>query len=171
MYTPFIRIIIGIVGIVLAWNFYSNGDMTNFFLTMVAIGVIVWGHFKYGTVFLAFQHLKKGKYQKAEQLLLKVKNPDLLKKYQKSYYHFTKGFIELNKNNLDNSYTELKNALELGLRTENDTSIVTLTLASIEVKRKNYDKAKIYLNQAKKLNHKVELNTEIEKIEKEINAA
>jgi len=171
MYNPIVRIILGIVGIVMAWNFYSTGNMTSFYMVMVAIGLIVWGYYKNGTVFIAFQQLKKEDFQKAEQLLSKIKNPNLLKKSQKSYYHFTKGFIELNKQNIDNSYIEFKNALELGLRTENDTSIVTLNLASIELERKKYEKAKTYLDQTKKLNHKLELNSEIERIEKEINAA
>ena len=171
MYNPIVRIIFGIVSLVLAWNFYSSGNITSFYMVMVAIGLIVWGYFKNGTVFLAFQQLKKENYLKAEQFLSKIKNPNLLKKFQKSYYHFIKGFIELNKQNIDNSYIEFKKALELGLRTENDTSIVTLNLASIELERKNYEKAKTYLDQTKKLNHKLELNSEVERIEKEINAA
>ena len=61
--------------------------------------------------------------------------------------------------------------MELGLRTENDTSIVTINLAGIELERNNFDEAMDYLKRTKNLNHKIELNPEIERIEKEINAA
>lgn len=171
MYSPTIRIIIGILGLYMAWNFYSSGNMTSTYMVLIGVGLIVWGYFKNGTVYLAFQQLKKENYDKAEQLLGKVSKPELLKKSQKSYYHFTKGFIELNKQKTDSAFEELKSALDLGLRTQNDTSIVTLHLASIELERKNLEEAKGFLNLTKELNHKPNLSPEIERIETGINAA
>ncbi len=155
----------------MAWKFYSTGNMTSTYMVLGAIGLIVWGYFKNRTVYLAFQQLKRENYEKAEQLLGKVPNPELLKKSQKSYYHFTKGFIELNKQNLDVAYENLNSALSLGLRTQNDTSIVTLNLASLELERKNLDEARSFLIRTKELNHKPELSAEIERIEAELNAA
>lgn len=171
MYSPTVRIILVGIALVMAWKFYSTGNMTSTYMVLGAIGLIVWGYFKNGTVYLAFQQLKKENYEKAEQLLGKVPNPELLKKSQKSYYHFTKGFIELNKQNLDAAYENLNSALSLGLRTQNDTSIVTLNLASLELERKNLEEARNFLGRTKELNHKPELNAEIERIETEINAA
>lgn len=171
MYSPIVRIILAGVALIMAWKFYSMGNMTSTYMVLVAIGLIVWGYFKNGTVYMAFQQLKKENYHKAEQLLLKVSKPELLKKSQKSYYHFTKGFIELKKQNIDSAYNELNTALILGLRTQNDTSIVTLNLASLELERKNLGEAVNFLNRTKKLNHKPELKSEIERIEAEINAA
>ena len=171
MYSPIVRIILVGIALIMAWEFFSTGNITSTYMVLGAIGLIVWGYFKNGTVYLAFQQLKKENYQKAEQLLLKIYKPDLLKRSQKSYYHFTKGFIELDKQNLDAAYENLNSALSLGLRTQNDTSIVTLNLASLELERKNLDEALNFLNRTKKLNYKPELKAEIERIEAEINSA
>jgi len=171
MYSPKIRIVLIAISLVIAWNFYSTGNMTGTFLVLGATGLIVWGYFKNGTVYLAFRQLKKENYQKAEQLLGKIRRPEHLKKSQKGYYHFTKGFIELNKQNLDVAYLEFVAALTIGLRTQNDTSIVTLNLASLELERKNLKEAENFLVQTKNLNHKHQLNSEIKRIELELNEA
>lgn len=170
MYNPTVRIIIAIAAVLLAFKFYLTGNMTSMYMVIAALALNLWSYFKNGTVFLAFQQLKKENYQKAENLLSKIKNPDYLKKSQKSYYHFTKGFIELNKQNLDEGFNQLTTALKMGLRTENDTSIATLNLAAIELERKNFEQARNYLQTAKKLKHKQELQPEIRRIEKELNA-
>lgn len=171
MFSPTVRAIIGVVGLFMAWRFYSNGNMTSIYMVLIGVGLVVWGYFKNGTVYMAFQQLRKGNYGKAEQLLKKTTYPGLLKRSQKSYYHFTKGFIELHKQNNDLAYDELKTALDLGLRTQNDTSIVTLNLASLELERGNLKEAANYISQTKDLNPKRELNIEIERIEAEIHAA
>ena len=171
MYSPTIRAIIGIVGLFMARKFYSNGNMTSTFMVLIGVGLVVWGYFKNGTVYIAFRQLKKQNYKKAEQLLMKIRYPGLLKRSQKSYYHFTKGLIELNKQNNDLAYNELTAALDLGLRTQNDTSIVTLNLAALELERGNLKEAANFLSRTKDLDHKPELNIEIQRIESEINAA
>jgi hypothetical protein len=170
VYNPIIRILLGILGLFMAYNFYINGNIPSTIMVLAAVGLIIWGYFKNGTVYLAFKQLKSENYQNAEHLLLKTKHPHLLKKSQRSYYHFTKGLIELHKQNLDISNQDLIKALNLGLRTENDTSIVTIHLAIIELERNNFLEAKDFLNRTKSLNHKTELNPEIERIEKEIYA-
>jgi tetratricopeptide (TPR) repeat protein len=167
MYNPIIRIVLGAFGALLAWYFYSLNDIPNMLLCLVALALVIWGYFKNGTVYVAFRHLQKGNYQKAEHLLNKVKKPEILKKSQKSYYHFTKGFIELNKDSLKASKGEFLKVLELGLRTENDTSIVSINLALIEMKLGNFDEALLYINKTKELNYKPALKFEIERVEKE----
>lgn len=171
MFNPTVRIILCALGLLMAWISYSIAFMEGMYLVLAAVGLLIWGYFNDGTVYIACQQLKRENYEKAEKLLSKIKNPDHLQKSQKSYYHFTKGFIELNKQNLAESFNQFTAALELGLRTENDTSIVTLTLASIELERKNFDEARKYLIKTKDIKHKPELKPEIERIETELNAA
>ena len=165
-----IALTVPMVCLAMAWSFYSTGNMISTYMVLLGAGLIVSGYFRNGTVFLAFQQLKKENYEKAEQLLGKVFNPDLLKKSQKSYYYFTKGFVDLNNKNMDASYSELIHALKLGLRTENDTSIVTVALAGIELERGNIEQARNYLRQTKALKRKPELKSEIERIELELAA-
>jgi tetratricopeptide (TPR) repeat protein len=169
MFTPTVRIVLAIVALWLMWTFWRSGNMTSFGMIAFSLVLIVWGYFKNGTVYNAFQKLKKDDFEGAELALAKTPNPQYLKKSHKSYYHFTKGMIELNRDNFDLAYDELNSALSIGLRTDNDSALVYLNLASLELQRKRYKEAGEFLKKSKNLEHKPLLDPEIEKIEKEIN--
>ena len=168
MFSPLVRIILCTIGTILSWNFYQTGKIGSMIVMLLAILLIVLGYFRHGTVYAALQQIKKGNYSKAESLLLKIKKPDLLSISDKSYYHFIKGFIELSKDKLENSVTEFKTSMNIGgLRTENDYSIVTLNLAEIELNRENFNVAKEYISQTRGYKMKPDVETELERIEKE----
>lgn len=77
----------------------------------------------------------------------------------------------MEKSKLEQSHSDLNKALEIGLRTENDLSIVLLNLANIELFRCNYDSAKAYIKKVRALHLKPLINKETNRIEKEINLA
>ncbi len=171
MFTPIIRIILIIYSLITAAYFYSNEDFANMSMMLIAAGLFIYGYFKYGTVYAAFQQIKKDNIKKAEQLISKIKNPDKLIKGHKSYYYFTTGIIALEKQELEKSHSDLAKALKIGLRTENDKSIVLLNLANIELLRKNFNKANEYITKVRKLDLKPLIESETNRIEKEINIA
>jgi len=140
-------------------------------MVLLAAGLFTYGYFKYGTVYAAFQQLKKENFDKAEKLISKIKRPNNLSKQQKGYYHFTTGIIAAEKNELDFAKSELTKAIEIGLRANNDTSIVLLNLANIDYERKEFNSAEEYLHRLKdyKLNSLVE--SEMEKLTEKINVA
>ncbi|MFY7709043.1 hypothetical protein ACOSQB_00330, partial [Tenacibaculum sp. MEBiC07804] len=119
----------------------------------------------------AFQQIKKDNVEKAEELISKIKNPDKLTKGHKSYYYFTTGIIALEKKQFEKSHSDLTQALNIGLRTENDKSIVLLNLANIELLRNDFDKATEYIKKIRELNLKPLVESETNRIEKEINVA
>jgi len=168
MLTPTIRLILVITSLVIATFLYSKEDFQNMSMMIVAAALFIYGYFKYGTVYAAFQQVKKENLKKAEKLISKVKNPDLLSKEHKSYYHFTTGIIALEKKEWEKSYSELTKALNIGLRTENDTSIVLLNLANIELERKNFTQANEFIKKVKELNLKTMVESETNRIENEI---
>jgi len=84
MFTPIIRLILVIANLSLAAYFYSEGAYTNMSLMLLSAGFFIYGYFKYGTVYAAFQQLKKGNITKTEALISKIKNPDKLGKSHKS---------------------------------------------------------------------------------------
>ena len=135
-------------------------------MALIFFGAVlfIYGYFKAGTVYIAFQALKKENYDKAENLISKIKNPELLNKGQKSYYHFTKGIIASEKQTWDDAYFQLTEALRIGLRTKNDTSIVLLHLANIELERKNYYKANDFIYNAKQFELQPLVQKEINRI-------
>ena len=138
---------------------------------MLAAGLFVYGYFKYGTVYAAFQQLKKENIDKAEKLISKIRNPHNLSKQQKGYYYFTTGIIASEKNEFDLAKSELTKALEIGLRTKNDTSIVLLNLANIEYERKELFSANEYLSRLKNYELKPLMKSEMDKLTEKINVA
>ncbi|WP_196889813.1 hypothetical protein [Aureivirga sp. CE67] len=140
-------------------------------MMFISCGLIIYGYFKYGTVYAAFQYVKNDNFKKAEELISKIKNPDKLTKGHKSYYYFTTGIIALNKNDFHKSHSDLTQALNLGLRIKNDKSIVLLNLAIVEFYRKDYEKATEYIKEIRLLKLKPLVKSETNRIEKEINIA
>lgn len=168
MFSPAVRIILGIFGLAIAWEFYALDYPIVAAVMLAAVIFMIWGYFRYGTVFLILQHLKQKNYDKAQRALSQIIYPNLLTKDQKSYYYFAKGVIEYRDHNIDESFGHLSRALELGLRTENDTALALLKLADIELDRGNYAEAKKHLSSIASLAHKPELDHEIEKVQKKI---
>lgn len=140
-------------------------------IMLIVGGLLIYGYYKYGTVYTAFQHIKKNNLKNAEKLISKIQNPDKLTKGLKGYYYFTTGIIALEKKELEKSYSDLTLALSFGLRTENDKSIILLNLANIELLRKNFIKANEYIKKVKALDLKPLVESETIRIEKEINVA
>lgn len=171
MFTPTIRVILVIFSLIAATHFYTKEDFANMTMMLIAGGLFIYGYFKYGTVYTAFQHVKKDNTKKAEKLISKIKNPDKLTKGHKSYYYFTTGIIALEKKEFDKSHSDLTQALDIGLRTVNDKSIVLLNLANIEFLRKDYNKANEYIKRVRALDLKPLVESETKRIEKEINVA
>ncbi|PZW37006.1 hypothetical protein LX95_02898 [Mesonia algae] len=171
MFTPIIRIVLVIFSLIAAAYFYSKEDFANMSMMLIAGGLFIYGYFKYGTVYAAFQQMKKDNINKAEELISKIKNPEKLTKGHKSYYYFTTGIIALEKKEYKKSHSDLTQALNIGLRTENDKSIVLLNLANIELLRKDFNKATEYIKKVRELNLKPLVESETNRIEKEINVA
>ncbi len=142
-------------GIGKAWYLY----LAAFFLILT--------NYLMGTVGIAFRHLKKGKIAEAETLLKMTKRPDFLIKRYKSYFHFTKGMIDLQHKNLDQSAIHLEEALQHGLRTENDKALASLNLAHIAFVKKDAGKARTFLDRAKTFqSNDLMISENIEKMEK-----
>jgi tetratricopeptide (TPR) repeat protein len=139
-------------------------------LFFITGALFAYGYFRYGSVWLAFQHLKNGEMVKAERLLDAIKNPQLLSGQQKAYYFFSKGLIEENRNNLDLAESCLKQALSAGLRTTNDTSLANLNLADIYYRKGMLSEARDRLKDASKLPHKQQVAEEIQKLKDALDA-
>ncbi|SDH34743.1 hypothetical protein [Winogradskyella thalassocola] len=171
MFTPIIRIILVIFSLISATYFYTKEDFANMSMMLIAAGLFIYGYFKYGTVYAAFQQMKNDNLKKAEELISKINNPDKLTKGHKSYYYYTTGIIALEKQELEKSHSDLTEALNIGLRTEKDKSIVLLNLANIELLRKDFNKANEYIEKVRELDLNPLVESETNRIEKEINVA
>jgi len=169
MYTPFVRLLIGLGGLLAAYDFNQRGSTAATYLTLVAVVLVVWGYFRNGTVALAFGKIKKQDFTTAESVLRQTRFPEFLKKEQQGFYHFTLGFIEANKNNSEEAYKQFKDALKFGVKTENNVALINLNLAEIEADRGNVSQAKAHLHIARALKYDPKLEDEISRIDSKIN--
>lgn len=69
---------------------------------------------------------------------------------------------------LSNIYDQLKLALKYGIRTDNNKSIVYIMYAQLYGQLNKPKEARYYLQKAKEIPHKKELNIGIENMEKEL---
>jgi len=134
------------------------------FLFITAALFLIFGFFRYGSVWSAFQQIRKGENAKAENLLNSVKYPNLLSNQQKAYYFFIKAVLEQDKNKLAEAELFYIQAIEKGLKTSNDESIANLNLAHIYYGKKMINLAQSRLQKAIELPHKEEVNREIQKL-------
>lgn len=124
------------IGFKHAWYLYASSIL------------LLFTHFLFGSVWLAFNQLKKGNLSVAEKLTQQIKRPDWLIKSNRAYYYFTKGMIHLQQKHLEEGKTALEKALQIGLRPGNDQALACLNLAHIYYVQQLFDQSKSYLEQA-----------------------
>ena len=144
MFYSRIRFLIGFIIIALgAFIHYKQGISSAWYMYLGGV-VILLTHFLFGNVSLAFGKLNKGQVDEAEDLLLQIKRPDWLLKRHRAYYYFTLGMIALQKKQSGFGEQHLKQALDLGLRTNTDNALAALNIAHVNFVKKNYKVAEEY---------------------------
>ena len=145
---PRIRLILAfiflLIGIVLT---FAVGFSTSVYLFLAA-GFLIFTHYKFGAIWPAFQFLQEGQVDKADDILNQIRKPEWLAKTHRSYFHFTKGMIHVQREQLPPGALHLKAALQIGLRNATDNALAAINLAHIYYVEKNHDACKKYLQQA-----------------------
>lgn len=168
MYGKKQRIIIIIIFLVLGCVFMLNRSFLNGAFMLIGALILIYCHFRYGTVWRAFQSIKKNEYDKAKKELLQIKKPELLANSQKGYYYWSLGLIKLFENELDASEKFIRIALDIGVRTENDKTLIKLTQSEIYLKRGQLEEARKIFNEAKSTSHKPRLDEYLKEYENEL---
>ena len=129
-------------------------------------------HFLFGSVWVAFNQLKRGNPLKAAVILNQIKRPEWLIKRNRAYYYFTKGMIDLQNKHLEQGENNLLQALDIGLEKNADLALINLNLAHIYYLRKKFDRARQHLAEAKAQNaNDLLIKDNITKLEKAMAAA
>ncbi|MFH0793376.1 MAG: tetratricopeptide repeat protein [bacterium] len=148
MFSRNLRFILTILCFLLGiWNF-STQHLTLGLIALAAAVFLIYGHFRYGAVWLATRQVKLGRLPRAKKLLDETPNPRWLGKPQRSQYYFAKGLIASRESKPDDAEENFLRALEIGMRTPKDTAIVHLHLASNCLEKGNRDKARQHLETA-----------------------
>ena len=119
---------------------------------------MIFAYFKYASVSLAFKKIRQKNLKSAYSLLLDTPNPKLLTRGEKTYYYWGMGIIKISEDKFDEAEREFYNALRFGITTANNMVVINLSLAQICMYKEEYEKASVYLDEAKSIPHKPELD-------------
>lgn len=131
---------------------------------------VVYTHFKQGSVLLASKYFKNSEYDKAEQILAEIANPDRLARNRRGYYEFMKANIALQREDFEVAEFHFQIASRFPLGTTNDKAFVLIHLANLALRKKEGDRAKTYIEKAKELATSSRAKEIIKIIEKEANS-
>lgn len=155
-----------LIALALAWSIYQFilGNIGNGILFFLLAGIVVLLLFRHELILLAFVHLRRGKFDKAEKTLSKIKHPGQLMKSQEAYYYYLLGLIEAQTRGATKSERYFRKALSIGLRMNTDQAVAKLNLAGIAVMKRKKREAINLLAEVKKLDSRNLLDDQVKMI-------
>lgn len=149
--------------------YYSYSDIEGW-LFLFAGTALVWGYYRYGTVWRAWKHYVNQDFDKLEKQLSYIKKPELLNPQNKAYFHLLTGVVLSQKERWKEALDHYKLASTGPLRTENVMSSVYVYLADVSFLLKDQTSAIHYLNKAKELEHSDGVSKMIRELEQRISS-
>lgn len=147
---------------------FIDGNIGNGILLVLLSGLILLTYFKNERILWAFWQLRSQRMDKAEKILLGLRNPEgSLIKSQLAYYYFMLGLIE-SQRGLGKAETLLKKALNTGLRMKTDQAMAKLNLAGIAMSKRKKREAQILLQEVKKLDEKKLLDDQVKMLNQQL---
>jgi tetratricopeptide (TPR) repeat protein len=169
--TSKVRLSVILVAIILlGWTIYERVYEISAIVALFIV-LLIWSHYKQGSVMLAAKAFHQKDYNKTERLLKEVADPNRLSKTRRGFYEFIYGNIELQRNNYEGAEYHFQIASRFPLRNQNDKGIILVQLANLNLRKHDYEKAKAYINKAKTLRLSARVENIVQKIEKEIPSA
>jgi hypothetical protein len=131
--------------------------------------LIILSFFRNENVILALYQMRLGKQEKAWKYLNRIKSPQFLPKKQHAYVIYLKGMLGLQQ---DLGFTKceqlIRKALDLGLRTQQDTAVAKMQLAGICMQTGRKREAQTLLSESKKLDKNNMLKDQIDMMKKQM---
>jgi len=137
-------------------------------LAGLGISYLVWSYYREGTVFLATQAFQRKDYEKTRELLDEIRRPERLRKRRRNYYEFMSGNLALQAGDYPKAEHHFQIASRLPFRRSNDKAIILAHLANINLRKKDFERVRAYLDVARKLEVSSRISQIINKIENEI---
>jgi len=153
--------------LVLGYAIYTH-NVQSAVLIGGAMGYLIWSHYREGTVFMASQAFQKQDYDKARRLLADIKKPEYLRKGRRNYYEFMSGNLALKIEDYDAAERHFQIASRLPFRRQNDKAIILVNLANLNLRKRDFERVKAYVDLARKLDVTSRVAQIINKIENEI---
>ena len=131
---------------------------------------VLYTHYKQSSVLLASKYFKDADYDKAEQILAEIGNPDRLARNRRGYYEFMRANIALQRDDFETAEFHFQIASRFPLGGKNDKAYVLIHLANLALRKKDPERAKAYVEKAKELATTSRAQEIIKIIEKEANS-
>jgi|SRR5690606_16879406 len=160
-------IVLIVAFILMLWAFYEGTYQVGV-MVLGGIGYLIWSHYREGTVFMATQAFQRQDYDRTRVLLDDIKRPDWLRKGRRNYYEFMQGNLALKVEDYATAERHFQIASRLPFRRPNDKAIILINLANINLRKKDYERVKAYIEVARKLEVTSRVAQIINKIENEI---
>ncbi len=171
MFTTSIRLAIIVIALGSGCFQLTKGNRSGF-VGLIGAAMLIFGFFRYGPIRPAFLALNNGRFSDAERLVASIKFPNLLNAESRAYLHWIQGVLATrDPGRLGFAEEQMQLAIDGNLRTSNDRSIATATLAQIVAQTKNLERAIKLLDQAENIPHSPTAATFLAKLRSEIEAA
>jgi len=124
-------------------------------VAVMMIILLVWDYFKQGTLVVAAKYFHNKSYDKAEASLKQISRPEWLSKKRRGFYEYIYGGICIQKQDFEAAEKHYELAAQYPLHSVNDHVAALVTVANINIRFGNYDKAKAYLQLTEKHTDKI----------------
>lgn len=151
-----------------AWQL-SRGHSSALWLVAAAV-LLAYGHFRYGSVWLAMRALRAGNVDRAGRLLAQVKHPATLSSQQRAYFELASGLLAARAGADIEAEQHFRSALDHRLRTENDRCIAEVELARLLAKRGERVAARELLARARSRQANPDVAEEARRVQELVNA-
>lgn len=170
MLTRTARLVAIFIGFVLlGWTIYETVYQISAVVGL-GIGLLIWGYFKESSVVIAAREFHHKNFERAEELLKEVHDPDRLSRHRRGFYEFIYGNIELNRGNFEQAEEHFQIASKFPLRNQNDKALVLVHLANLNLRKNDHGRAISYIEKAKTYKITSRVKNIIIRIENEINS-
>ena len=159
--------VIAIAVALVLWTVYEQVYEISAIIS-IGIALLVWGHFREGTVVMAARQFHEKNYDGAEELLKEIADPDKLSRHRRGFYEFIYGNVELHRQNYSEAEKHFQIASRFPLRNQNDKAIVLVHLANLNLRKKEPERAIAYVEKAKTFKITARVKNIIQNIEQEI---
>lgn len=96
---------------------------------LACVALLIFGSFRYGTVYAAHRAMFTGRFDRAVKLLNEIRYPWLLNSQNRAYYEMLRGLIAAERGEWPTAREHFQSALGHKLRSANDRSLVECKLA------------------------------------------
>jgi tetratricopeptide (TPR) repeat protein len=131
-------------------------------VAVMMILLLIWDYFKQGTLVVAAKHFHAKDYVKTEASLKEISNPKWLSKKRRGFYEYIYGGVCIQRQDFETAEKHYELAAQFPLQTLNDHVAALVTVANLNIRFGNYDKAKAYLGLAEK--HTEKMTTKMKEV-------